>query len=215
MPCQDREGRRRHWWVPRLLMIGCIIVLMSLVSQTGKVHIIPIGSIEEEIVELVGKAVAGTFQQTTVCERALPVPQNAFVATRGQFHATTILRWMRVFYSARLGYGALLGITDEDLFAPGLNFIFGQADVSTKTTIISLARLRPGFYGLEEDKDLFHLRAAKEAIHELGHTCGLSHCPNPGCVMFFSNCLSDTDRKGPGFCDGCRVLLAPGPSLHS
>ena len=69
--------------------------------------------------------------------------------------------------------------------------------------MISLARLRPEFYGSPPDDTLFLQRAVKEAVHELGHTYGLGHCRDPRCVMFFSNTLHDTDVKGPGFCAAC------------
>lgn len=37
---------------------------------------------------------------------------------------------------------------DIDLFAQGLNFVFGQADVTGRKAVISLYRLRQEFYGL-------------------------------------------------------------------
>jgi predicted Zn-dependent protease len=43
-------------------------------------------------------------------------------------------------------------------------------------------------------------RAIKEAIHEAGHLDRLPHCPEPTCVMAFSNSIEDTDRKGRAFC---------------
>jgi len=51
-------------------------------------------------------------------------------------------------------------------------------------------------------------RAATEAIHELGHTYGLSHCSDPTCVMWFSNTLSESDRKGTRFCQAHARELA-------
>jgi len=35
-------------------------------------------------------------------------------------------------------------------------------------------------------------RVIKEAVHELGHAFGLTHCENSKCVMHFSNSLQDT-----------------------
>ena len=52
------------------------------------------------------------------------------------------------------------------------------------------------FYGLPRDENLFRERALTEAVHELGHTYGLGHCPVSTCVMHFSNSLHDTDLKG-------------------
>ena len=101
----------------------------------------------------------------------------------------------------------VVGITDVDLYVPRLNFVFGEADTVAGTAIISLCRLRPEYYGLAPDESLFLERAAKEIVHELGHTFGLGHCPNNKCVMHFSNSLADTDLKEAHFCNMCRPKI--------
>ncbi|MFQ6039016.1 MAG: archemetzincin, partial [Candidatus Aminicenantales bacterium] len=68
-------------------------------------------------------------------------------------------------------------------------------------------RLRQEFYRLPEDRTLFLARCVKEAVHELGHAFGLRHCPNPRCVMHFSNSLLDTDKKTASFCQRCSRIL--------
>ncbi len=95
----------------------------------------------------------------------------------------------------------VLGITEVDLFAEPLNFVFGQAEISGKAAVISLARLKG-------EKKLYHSRTVKEAVHELGHTFGLRHCDSESCVMRFSNCLAETDLKGETFCEYCEEDLA-------
>jgi archaemetzincin len=67
--------------------------------------------------------------------------------------------------------------------------------------------LEQDFYHLPPDHHLFLLRTVKEAIHELGHTGGLEHCPDPRCVMYFSNTLADTDHKDYQFCARCRTQV--------
>ncbi|MFQ6038426.1 MAG: hypothetical protein ACE5LV_07400 [Candidatus Aminicenantales bacterium] len=93
------------------------------------------------------------------------------------------------------------------MYVPQLNFVFGEAELEGHFDVISLIRLRQSFYGLPENRGLFLERAVKEAVHELGHTFGLRHCPDPRCVMHFSNSLLDTDRKEASFCTRCRKLL--------
>jgi len=101
----------------------------------------------------------------------------------------------------------VLGVIDADCYAPGLNFIFGQARLHERDCFIALPRLRQSFYGLPDDENLFRQRVLKEAVHELGHTYGLGHCPNPHCVMHFSNSLHDTDVKDAEFCPRCQMQM--------
>ena len=100
-----------------------------------------------------------------------------------------------------------LGIVDLDLYSPGLNFIFGEADINSGVAIISLCRLRQECYGLPQDEGLLIDRTIKEAVHELGHTYHLSHCGDTKSVMHFSNNLADTDIKSASFCSKCQQRL--------
>ena len=88
-----------------------------------------------------------------------------------------------------------MGLADADCYAPGLNFVFGQATLGGQEACVARLRLRPSFYGLPENLPLFRRRVLKEAVRELGHTWGLGHCSDGQCVMVFSNTLQDTDAK--------------------
>jgi archaemetzincin len=100
----------------------------------------------------------------------------------------------------------ILLICDMDAYSDDLNFIFGEAYRGGSIAVVYLPRLRE-FYGLKPDELLFRERIVKEALHELGHSFGLSHCDNKRCVMFFSYSLYDTDFKGRNFCLICKNHL--------
>jgi len=169
------------------------------------IDILPLFESEKELVNHLIRRLKKAFSCKVLCLKPVKTDLSyAYNAGRAQYNSTAILERIP---SARNRGTRVLGIVDVDLFVPRLNFVFGEAHIGKGVCLISLTRLRQEFYGLKQDKALFLERAAKEAIHELGHTWGLSHCRNPGCVMFFSNSLLDTDRKSALFCPRCRNLL--------
>ena len=135
----------------------------------------------------------------------LPWPDYAEERKRKQYHSTAILLHLQTLPLA--DDERILAVIDTDLYVPGSNFVFGEADIEKRVAVISLWRLREEYYGLSADEDLFMARALKEGVHELGHTFALEHCPNPLCIMCFSSTIEDTDRKGPPFCPDCQRLL--------
>ena len=101
----------------------------------------------------------------------------------------------------------MLAVESVDLYAGNLNFVFGEADPGTGIAVVSTHRLRPEFYGEAPSPELFFSRLVKESVHESGHTFGLGHCPDPACVMHFSNSVFNTDLKGPDLCPQCKFKL--------
>jgi archaemetzincin len=160
-----------------------------------------IGNVDSATLETLKNGLGKTFNQDVSIYKEMPAPHYAFNKNRRQYLATDILDAL-VKEPGLKKQGKVLGIVDGDLYVPDLNFVFGLAHA--KGAVISLTRLRQGFYGLPHNEGLFHHRALIEAVHELGHTYGVGHCDNPHCVMFFSNSLTDTDRKGLNFCEKCR-----------
>ncbi len=128
------------------------------------------------------------------------LPQIAYNPARNQFLGDYFLREL---VNVKDNKEIALGIVSVDLYEPELNFVFGVASAVTKTAVISTYRLHNTFYGLPENKQIFIDRITKEAVHEIGHTLGLGHCPDPECVMHFSNSIVDTDRKSYLFCSSC------------
>ena len=169
----------------------------------GPIYIVCVGECEPDLVPLLQRELELIFgrpvQQAQPAKTALP--GDAFSPLRRQFLSPKILRHLAKTVPAR--QRPLLGVTDVDLYVPGLNFVFGEADPAHTIGLISTYRLHYGLPRGISGKALFQSRVVKEAVHELGHVFGLGHCSDPHCVMFFSNTLADTDRKGKTFCSRC------------
>ena len=102
----------------------------------------------------------------------------------------------------------VLAVCDFDAYSDELNFVFGEAHFGGRVAAIYLPRLKGEFYVRKSDtKKLFKQRVIKEAVHELGHVFGLTHCDKSKCVMHFSNSLQDTDFKDHKFCERCNKIL--------
>jgi len=165
----------------------------------------PLVQIDSHMLETLKESLTQTFNCSVEIEALTLSLEYAYEPKRKQYLASLISSTLRSF-SVEPG-DRCLGIVDVDLYSPGLNFIFGEADISSGVAIISLYRLRPERYVLPPDEGLFQDRAIKEAVHELGHTYHLSHCGDTKCVMHFSNSLADTDIKSASFCPKCQRKL--------
>jgi archaemetzincin len=158
--------------------------------------LLPCGSVEiKDLNDLVSALSEKGMDVTIATEQ--PIPPRAFNSRRQQYRADDFLRIADNEQGERV-----LIVTNCDLYADKLNYVFGLAESFGRCAVISLFRLR-----IDTDEEAFRRRAVKEVVHELGHTFGLAHCARPSCVMFFSNSLVDTDRKGMNWCEGCQKKL--------
>jgi archaemetzincin len=158
--------------------------------------LVPCGPVEHEDLNHLASALSRKGVSVTIATER-PVPPEAFNSRRQQYRAEDFLDCARIVPGDRV-----LAVTSYDLSAGNLHFVFGIAESFGRCAVISLFRLRVGV-----DVGEFRRRAVKEAVHELGHTFGLCHCSNSRCVMYFSNSLVDTDRKGTDWCEMCERQL--------
>lgn len=196
------------------MMSPVLILSLSLLFNTGLfakerdqemgVALVAVGEINGDVMDWLKNNLNKVFNKQVSIGEGMPEPHYAYNKKREQYLSTAILTAI-LEQKEYTPHEKILGIVDHDLYVPELNFVFGQA--SSKAAVISLTRLRQSFYHLTENGDLFRQRVLTEGVHELGHAYGLGHCGNPRCVMFFSNSLMDTDRKGSEFCASCNSRL--------
>ena len=175
-------------------------------SRLQSIALVAVGQVQEEsiatLLERLPVKFAGATCRLVEMENTAEKWRNPHT---NQYHATRILEDLEK-HTKQFQNDRLLGVTDLDLYVPGMNFVFGEeAHLPGRTAIISTYRLKGHTsYG---EAELLPVRVVKEGMHELGHTLGLTHCKDPLCVMCFSNSLVDTDRKKEDYCEICSNKL--------
>jgi archaemetzincin len=163
------------------------------------------GAFDAALVGAVGDRVAREFAREVIVADAKSRPVATYDARRGQHSSRAVLTWLL----AQVPAGQrVLGVTDVDLFIPVLTFVFGEAQLEGTGAVVSSARLVD-----HGDPGRTAWRLATEAVHELGHTFGLTHCGSMDglerrvapCVMSRSASVRAVDEKSERLCPDCRA----------
>lgn len=125
----------------------------------------------------------------------------AYSESRSQYYSTQILA--EAINHTRKYNGKIILLTELDLYVPVLTFVFGEAQLNGKHSLVSVCRLHEEFYSGNTDDGLLLARTVKEVLHELGHNFGLKHCDDWNCVMHSSTSIEEVDIKGDGYCRVC------------
>lgn len=167
--------------------------------------VLPCVKVHEEDLEPMEDFIASSLPLRVRRDPAVALPESTYLPQRGQYDGSALLR--HALENGAADADRVLLVTELDLCIPMLTFIFGQAQLQGRAAIVSLARLRPEFDGLPPDPALTRERLCKEALHELGHTFGLTHCTDPSCAMSLSINIANIDRKNADLCRDCAILL--------
>ena len=164
----------------------------------------PIGDLSPELVEAVSTEIERAFGFATETGAILDDISFALDQNRQQYHSTMILDHL----AAGMPEHCLrvLAITQVDLFIPILTHVYGEAQLGGAASIVSTFRLNEGGSAMNITPK-FKERIVKEAIHELGHTFNLRHCPEHTCIMHYCRNEEDVDRKSDELCRYCKVMV--------
>jgi archaemetzincin len=132
------------------------------------------------------------------------LPKTAYYPARKRYRAERLLTYLNQ-RMPKDGW-RILGLTAVDISTTKGTFadwgIMGLGELPGTATVISSFRCR------KKARNRAHAieRLAKVAVHEIGHTLGLPHCPTPGCLMEdAAGKVTTTDRE-LDFCPVCRGL---------
>lgn len=170
-------------------------------------YLLPLGDqIPQPDVELVRTALTEMVGWATRLLPGAPLPAAAFYPPRRRYRAERLLD----FLDTRLPPDGtrILGLTAVDISTEKGPFvdwgILGLGRIGGTSSVISEHRCRMKSHGPTNARE----GLAKVAVHEAGHTLGLQHCPNRGCLMEDANGHVATCDREYDFCDRCRHLVA-------
>ena len=164
----------------------------------------PVGEHDDGIFKPIIREVQRIFGFPVEKIPLLPDLNFALDPKRNQYYSTVILE--KLAELAPPQSVKVLAVACVDLFIPILTYVYGEAQLGGKTCIISTFRLNEEIALSEADKTI-RIRVVKEAIHELGHTFKLRHCPDPFCIMHYCRTIGDVDNKSDQLCRHCKILL--------
>lgn len=189
-------------------LLACIADLAPAGPQV--VAIQPLGKVRDKDVATVKAGLETLFAVKVLVLPEKPLPESAWYKPRQRYKADALLD--------ALGGGKpetcnrILGLTARDISVTndeGNDWgIFGLGQLGGSACVVSTFRLRAG----KADEERFSARLVKVVNHELGHTFGLDHCPEKGCLMQSAGGkIATVDGESGKPCEACAARL---PSAH-
>lgn len=182
----------------------------------AKLYVQPLGVFspaQEEVLKRTGEVLAAFFGMKLELLKGMELKELPDSAQRINEH-TKRPQWLTTYLMQSIlkprvpkDAAAVLGLTAVDLW-PGMgwNFVFGQASLSERIGVWSMAR-NGDAEGDEAERKLFLKRTLKTAAHETGHMLGILHCKLYECGMNGSNNRGESDRQPLEFCPECQAKV--------
>lgn len=191
-----------------LIILFLLLISMSMTSFIPKpIHedeksipnpqiiiIKPLGKIEASTIKNVQSTLLKFFPNVRISD-AEKMPKEAYFAPRKRYRADRIIR---LLHNRSKNGEIYIGITHADISSTKGSIpdfgLMGLAINPGKGAVVSDFRLN--------DKSKLGILA----LHEVGHTFGLPHCPKKGCYMQDAKGKNHT-KQLMRFCDDCSKIL--------
>ena len=195
----------KYFWL-MLLFVLCIVLgacdkvktVINVLDNTPKViRIQPFGDMPATEVAYVYQQLLATHDSVVLLKK-IDLPPATFYPKRNRYRADSLI----VFLKNQTPNGCItIGLTNKDISTTKGKFkdwgVMGLGYCPGKACVVSTFRLSKK----ETTDQLF-----KTAIHELGHTYGLPHCPINTCFMRDAEGKNRLNQE-TDFCAKCKQFL--------
>lgn len=174
-------------------------------SNKKPVGVVPLGDVSESALQVIADHIIGCFKLTTQILPPMELPDYAFDERRLQYNAGIIIETFEAMHFK--DHDKVIAVLNQDLFIPIFTHVFGEARQGGECGLVSLFRLVKNPDGSTPHISLIHERAAKVALHELGHLLDLLHCEHKKCLMHFSGGIDEVDELSLDLCEYCSIYF--------
>ena len=172
---------------------------------SGPIGVAPVGEVPETPLKVIAAHISGYLNLNAEVIAPIETPSHAFDKNRFQYDAGKILSH---FESMRFPeFEKIVAVFSDDLFIPIFSHVFGEARLGGRYALVSLFRLNKQPDGSVSPQAMIYERAAKVALHEIGHLFRLAHCDDNHCLMHFTGGLQSLDEISLYFCRYCSTYF--------
>ena len=199
----------------RLLLTGLVLLAFTALADEpprtagpGQVlYIQPMGKkLPDRDVSLVKQALTEFYGLDVGLLPRIDLPLSAYYKPRRRYRAEKLLDFLEKRIPAD-GF-KILGLTAADISTTKGKYVdwgvLGLGTLDGKACVISRFRCRRTARNAKHAR----IRLAKVAVHEIGHTLGLEHCPTVGCLMEDARGKVKTCDREYDICASCRARLS-------
>ena len=189
---------RAFVWVLFFLGTACASDTVIAIQPLGQ-------KLPQDDVDMVRAGLTQVFGVKVIVLPRVPLPQGAYFAPRKRYRADKLLAFLRTVKPQNAF--RVLGLTAADISTTKGRFydwgILGLATLDGSSCVVSSFRTKKRARGRRHARE----RLSKVAVHEIGHTLGLEHCPTLGCLMEDAQGSVLTTDREYNLCSKCRSTL--------